>query len=108
MAEAKTYRHRFQNKAKAEKYARRFERGARKRIDRREQHAVQKIFAELDGCSSVPDVPSGAGRVAAALAKGDRRVIESDASYEMVEIARERAEKGGVRALCQQSDAGRL
>ena len=102
MAQAKTYKKRFQDKAKAEKYARRFERGSRRRLDAREQRTVAKIFASLDGCRSVLDVPCGAGRFAKTLGKGDRMVIEADVAFEMVEIAR-RAHRLGL-----QSDAGQL
>jgi ubiquinone/menaquinone biosynthesis C-methylase UbiE len=102
MAQAKTYKTRFQNKAKAEKYAQRFESGSRKRIDTREQRAVAKIFASLDGCRSVLDVPCGAGRFAMTLGQGGRLVIETDVAFEMVEIAR-RAHRLGL-----QSDAGHL
>jgi ubiquinone/menaquinone biosynthesis C-methylase UbiE len=108
MAQAKTYKKRFQDKAKAEKYARRFEKGAHRRIDQREQRAVHQIFTKLNGCRSVLDVPSGAGRFVGALGQGNRLVIESDVAHEMVEIAGRRAEKAGVRARCLQSDAGRL
>src|SRR5438046_193441 len=45
--DVETYRGRLQDKAKAEHYAKRFEQGSRKRIDRREQRAVLKIFAGL-------------------------------------------------------------
>ena len=108
MVQAKTYKKRFQNKAQAEKYSRRFEEGARKRIDQREQRAVRQIFAALDGCRSVLDVPSGAGRFVASLGNGHRLVIESDVAFAMVEMAGQRAREGGVRARCLQSDAGRL
>jgi ubiquinone/menaquinone biosynthesis C-methylase UbiE len=99
MAQAKTYKKRFQDKAKAEKYARRFESGSHRRIDAREQRAVAKVFAELDDCRSVLDVPCGAGRFAKTLAQGGRKVIETDVSFEMVEFAR------GARL---QSDAAHL
>lgn len=102
MAQAKTYKRRFQDKAKAEKYAKRFESGSHKRIDAREQRAVAKIFAGLEGCRSVLDVPCGAGRFAKTLGQGGRRVIETDVSHEMVEIA-SRAHRLGLR-----SDAAHL
>src|SRR5207249_1026577 len=101
VAQAKTYKQRFQNKAKAERYAQRFERGSRKRTDAREQRAVAKIFAGLKDCQSVLDVPCGAGRFAKTLGRG-RLLIEADASYEMVTIARRHHHLG------VQSDAGRL
>jgi ubiquinone/menaquinone biosynthesis C-methylase UbiE len=87
MAQAKTYKKRFQNQAKAEKYARRFESGSHKRIDAREQRAVAKILAGLDGCRTVLDVPCGAGRFAKTLGQGPRMVIETDVSFEMVALA---------------------
>lgn len=99
MAQAKTYKKRFQDKAKAEKYARRFESGSHKRIDAREQRAVAKIFAGLNGCRSVLDVPCGAGRFARTLGQGGRMVIETDVAHEMVAHAR------GARL---QSDAAHL
>jgi ubiquinone/menaquinone biosynthesis C-methylase UbiE len=102
MAQAKTYKRRFQSKARAEKYARRFESGSHKRIDARERRAVAKIFAGLDGCRSVLDVPCGAGRFARTLGQGGRVVIETDVAHEMVEIAR-RAHRLGL-----QSDAAHL
>src|SRR5437870_1745613 len=97
MAQAKTYKKRFQNQAKAEKYAQRFEDGSHKRIDAREQRAVASIFSALNGCQTVLDVPCGAGRFAAIIAKG-RRLIETDVAHEMVAIAKHRAEKGGVKS----------
>lgn len=102
MAQAKTYKRRFQSKARAEKYARRFSSGSHKRIDAREQRAVAKIFAGLEDCRSVLDVPCGAGRFAKTLGQGGRLVIETDVAHEMVEIAR-RAHRLGM-----QSDAGHL
>lgn len=105
MAQAKTYKKRFQDPAKAEKYATRFERGAHKRIDQREQRAVAKIFAELNGIRSVLDVPSGAGRFVGGLGKNGREVIEIDVAHEMLAFAGRRAEKAGVTAYCLQSDA---
>lgn len=102
MAQAKTYKRRFQSKARAEKYARRFESGSHKRIDAREQRAVAKIFAGLDGCRTVLDVPCGAGRFGKTLGQGDRRVIETDVAHEMVEIAHR------AHRLAVQSDAAHL
>ena len=99
MAQAKTYKKRFQNKTKAEKYAKRFESGSHKRIDAREQRAVANIFAALNGCRTVLDVPCGAGRFARTLGQGGRKVIETDVSFEMVEFAH------GARL---QSDAAHL
>lgn len=101
MAQAKTYKTRFQDKTKAEKYARRFESGSHRRIDAREQRAVAKIFAGLNGCRSVLDVPCGAGRFARTLGHG-RLLVETDVSREMVEIARRHHQLG------VQSDAARL
>lgn len=102
MAQAKTYKKRFQDKAKAEKYAKRFESGSHRRIDAREQRAVAKIFDGLEGCRSVLDVPCGAGRFAASLGKG-RLLIETDVSHEMVTIACRKNGHAGV-----QSDAAHL
>ena len=47
MAQAKTYERRFQSKVRAEKYAKRFERGSRKRIDTREQPIYQQFEVEV-------------------------------------------------------------
>lgn len=103
-----TYRRRFQNPVRAEQYANRFESGSRRRIDRREQRAVRKIFAELKDCRSVLDVPSGAGRFLGALAQGGRRVVEMDVAFEILTFARERAKKSGTPAHALQGDASRL
>lgn len=108
MAEAKTYKKRFQDKTKAEKYSKRFEKGAHKTIDRREQAAVWKIFSTLDHCRTVLDVPSGAGRFAAALAQGKRKVYESDVAFEILECARKRAKSKEVAAQFVQGDASKL
>src|SRR5690349_7883057 len=91
MAESKTYRQRMQHAKRARLYAERFETGARRRINQREQRAVARIFETLDGCRSVLDVPSGAGRFANVLAKS-RVLIEADVAFEILEHARERTE----------------
>src|SRR6266498_1894155 len=87
----KSYSRRLQDPAKAERYAKRFEQGSRKRIDRREQRAVRKIFAELPDCRSVLDVPSGAGRFLRTLSLGARRVIEIDVAFEILAYAQQKA-----------------
>jgi ubiquinone/menaquinone biosynthesis C-methylase UbiE len=107
MAQAKTYKQRFRSKAKAEKYAQRFEGGSHKRIDAREQRAVASIFSALSGCHTVVDVPCGAGRFAATIAKG-RQLLETDVAHEMVVIAKRRAERNNVKAGHLQSDAAHL
>lgn len=103
-----TYSKRFQNQARAELYANRFESGSRRRIDRREQRAVRKIFAELKDCHSVLDVPSGAGRFLGALAQGGRKVLEMDVAFEILTFAREKARKSATPSHALQGDASRL
>lgn len=105
------YSQRFQNMERAERYARRFERGSRSRIDRREQKAVARTFELIPDCRSVLDIPSGAGRFIATLSHGGRRVIEMDVAHEMLVFARDkgRAVKSGaaVPGLAQ-GDATRI
>jgi ubiquinone/menaquinone biosynthesis C-methylase UbiE len=108
MADIKGYRDRFRDAAKAEKYASRFDEGPRHRIDRREQRAVEKIFSDLSDCRSVLDVPSGAGRFAAALAGPNRLLIELDAAMEILRSAAQRARRHSVNAIFIQGDASRL
>ena len=103
-----SYSRRLQDETKAELYAKRFESGSRKRIDKREQHAVRKIFAGLKSCHSVLDVPSGAGRVINTLSQGGRRVIEADVAFEILEYAQGKAVKLKVDAQALQGDAARL
>ncbi len=103
-----SYRRRLQDPAKAERYANRFEHGARKRIDRREQRAVHRIFAQLKDCRSVLDVPSGAGRFLHTLSQGGRRVLEMDVAFEILVYAREKAAMLQAGALVLQGDASRL
>ena len=104
----KSYSRRLQDEKKAKSYADRFESGSRKRIDRREQQAVRKIFSDLQDCHGVLDVPSGAGRFIDVLSQGGRRVVEADVSFEILEYARDRATKAGATALVMQGDACRL
>ena len=103
-----TYRDKLQSATKAEKYATRFERGPRKRIDQREQRAVRQIFGALTDCRSVLDVPSGAGRFLAALGAQDRLVIEVDVAQEILVFSRNRVEKSSVNSRFVQADAGHL
>ncbi len=107
MAEAKTYRQRMQNVKRAQLYADRFETGSRRRINEREQRAVRQIFDSLTDVRSVIDVPSGAGRFAKVLAEG-RELIEADVAFEILEFARTRSEKAGIKARFMQSDAARI
>jgi ubiquinone/menaquinone biosynthesis C-methylase UbiE len=102
------YRSRLQATERAEEYARRFERGPRRRIDRREQRAVRRILAALPGCHSVLDVPCGAGRFLAGLSGGRREVVEMDVAAEVLELARRRAATLGVAARFLQGDASAL
>ena len=108
MADLKSYRERFRDSAKAEKYAARFDAGPRNRIDRREQRAVQKIFSGLPDCRSVLDVPCGAGRFASALVQRNRQLVEMDVAMEILRHAQERARKHGVRAGFVRGDAACL
>lgn len=108
MTDTDSYRGRLQDPARASRYATRFERGSRRRIDRREQRAVRKIFAELNGCRRVLDVPSGTGRFLAALAQDNREVIEMDVALEILEFGRQRAAKLGLRAEFMPGDACHL
>jgi ubiquinone/menaquinone biosynthesis C-methylase UbiE len=104
----KKYRRRLQDKSRAERYAHRFETGARQGIDRREQNAVKKILADLKDCASVLDVPSGAGRFLSTLSDGGRTVLEMDVAFEILEFAQKKAAAGPSPALVLQGDASRL
>ena len=104
----KSYSGRLQDEARAERYARRFESGSRRRIDKREQSAVRRIFSRLPACQSVLDVPSGAGRFLGTLGQGGRRVIEMDVAFEILEFARDKALKLKTSAGVMQGDASRL
>ena len=104
----KGYSQRLQDRAHAQKYAARFERGSRKRIDEREQRAVRKIFAGLTDCHSVLDIPCGAGRFLSSLGQGGRRVLEVDVAFEVLLFAREKVTESGVKAWVMQGDASGL
>lgn len=103
-----TYRRRLQDAEIAAGYAERFQRGSRRRIDRREQRVVRRIFARLPDCRSVLDVPSGAGRFLPVLATEGRWVIEADVAMEILRIARQRAAAPANRGAFLQADAARL
>ena len=105
---ANAYAARFQNSRNADRYARRFEAGRNRRIDRREQAAVEGIFRALTDCASVLDVPCGAGRFAATLAGQRRQVIGADVAAEILAHARIRAERDSVDAEFIQADAAHL
>lgn len=107
MAEADIYRKRMQHAKRARLYAERFETGSRRGINEREQRAVAKIFDALTDCRSVIDVPSGAGRFAKVLSRR-RELIEADVAFEILEFARECAEKAKLRVTFLQSDASKL
>lgn len=102
------YRARLQEEAEAARYAARFERGARARIDRREQRAVRRILATLPDCRSVLDVPCGAGRFLPTLALAERRVIGVDAARAILAHARARARDAAIPAVWIVGDAARL
>jgi ubiquinone/menaquinone biosynthesis C-methylase UbiE len=108
MAEAKKYRSRMQKKKRAQLYADRFETGSRAGINRREQRAVKRIFADLPDCRSVVDVPSGAGRFAKNLSRDGLRVIAIDVAFEILEHGKERAEKNNVPVTFLQGDATKI
>lgn len=108
MTDTDSYRSRLQDADRAWRYATRFERGSRRRIDQREQRAVQNIFAQLNGCRRVLDVPSGAGRFLPTLAQENRQVIEMDVAREILEFARQRAKKLGLKAEFMPGDASRV
>ena len=103
-----SYSTRLQESAAAEQYARRFERGSRARIDRREQCAVRRIFGTLPECRSVLDVPCGAGRFLPTLAQFCPEVLGADIAAEVLEFARQRAETTGGRARVFRGDASKL
>jgi ubiquinone/menaquinone biosynthesis C-methylase UbiE len=84
-----SYRQRAQA-AKAQRYAGRFDRGARKRINAREQRAVRRIFDQLENCRRVVDVPCGASRFLATLRADGRQVLEVDVAHEMLTVGRQR------------------
>lgn len=107
MGASKGYRQRMQHTKRARLYAERFESGPRRRINEREQRAVATIFAALNDCRSVVDVPSGAGRFAKVLAKS-RTLIEADVAFEILEHARERARTARLKVHFLQSDAAKL
>ena len=104
----KRYTSRLQSERSAEKYAKRFDTGSRRRIDQREQRAVRKIFIGLKDCRTVLDVPSGAGRFLRTLASGGRQVIEMDVALEILAFAREKAERDKTSVSVLQGDASQL
>jgi ubiquinone/menaquinone biosynthesis C-methylase UbiE len=108
MTEIATYRARLQDPGRAAAYAARFERGSRRRIDRREQRAVRRIFSGLPDCQSVLDVPGGAGRFSAALSQGRRRVLTLDVAFDILKIAQDRTAGAPTSAGFVQGDASRL
>lgn len=108
MAKADKYRQRMQHAKRAQLYADRFETGSRKAINEREQRAVAKIFAQLNDCRSVLDVPSGAGRFAKTLSAGGRHVLGADSAFEILQHGRDRAAKNGLSTRFFQGDASRL
>jgi ubiquinone/menaquinone biosynthesis C-methylase UbiE len=108
MNNTESYRGRLQDPASAAAYATRFERGPRRGIDRREQQAVGRIFQQLPKCRSVLDVPCGAGRFLAALAREGREVIEVDVAAAVLELAKQRAAQLGISARFIPADASRL
>jgi ubiquinone/menaquinone biosynthesis C-methylase UbiE len=102
------YSRRFQRSDRAERYALRFERGSRRRIDRREQRAVALALADLPDCRSILDIPSGAGRFYATLSQGGRRIVEMDVALEMLVFARKKAADAGGAPGMAQADATKI
>jgi len=103
------YSARLRDPAEAEKYARRFERGSRRRIGRREQRAMRRVFSSLSDCRSVLDAPCGAGRFLPTLAQCCEEVLAADISPEILRFARRKAaEAGAAKARIFQADAARL
>jgi ubiquinone/menaquinone biosynthesis C-methylase UbiE len=102
------YGRRLYDHTQAEKYALRFERGSRKRVNQREQAAVADIFSRLGPCESTLDVPCGAGRFLPVLSLNSRAVFEADISVEILSYSRQRA--GSYPCACRflQADASRL
>ena len=103
-----TYRSRFEDKERAAAYAERFRRGARKGIDRRERRSVKRIFTALPDCHTVLDVPSGAGRLATALARNGRTIIEMDVALSILCHAKDETSRQGLSASCVLGDAAHL
>ena len=108
MADLETYRQCYSSPGKADPYARRFECGAHKRQNQREQAAVRKIFQSLPECRTVLDVPAGTGRFLATLAQNDRKVLAADASLEMLDYCRTQAKRDGLTVQFIQGDASKL
>ena len=108
MNDTESYRSRLQDRERASRYATRFERGPRLGIDRREQRAVRRIFAQLPDCRSLLDVPCGAGRFLGALAQDGRDVIEMDVAAEVLELAKQRAAQLGLEARFIPADASKM
>jgi ubiquinone/menaquinone biosynthesis C-methylase UbiE len=102
------YRSRLQEKERAARYAQRFERGSRRRVNAREQAAVARILEGMPDAKVVLDVPCGAGRFAAVLGANGRQVIGIDVAAEVLVHAREQVKKVGVSAEILQGDASKL
>ena len=102
------YSARLQDRKRAELYAHRFDAGPRKRIDMREQRAVQNVFSTLPDCHSVLDVPSGAGRFIKTLSQGGRRVVEMDVAFEILSYAQREGAALKADAQAMQGDGSRL
>lgn len=101
---ASVYQKRFQNEARAERYARRFERGSRRCTDRRERWALQQLLANKPEVQTVLDVPTGAGRLLSTLAGVARQVLGMDVAHEILVHAagrRESLRPGAMLGLCQ-------
>jgi len=68
---------------------------------------IFKMLGSVKG-KNILDIGAGTGRVAIPLAKEGARVIASDASNEMLKIAREKARKNNVEVVFKLADAHKL
>jgi ubiquinone/menaquinone biosynthesis C-methylase UbiE len=92
------YGSRFKNTVTAQKYADRFERPTHRHINRREQRAVGKILSQLEGVSTILDMPCGAGRFLLTLADQKRAIFEMDIAHEMLRLGHERVVSHSIRS----------
>jgi ubiquinone/menaquinone biosynthesis C-methylase UbiE len=106
--EVECYRTRLPTAQAAQQYATRFERGTRRRTDLREQRAIEKICTGLIGCRRGLDVPCGAGRFSATLARHWPELILMDTSEAVLELARARLAELRIDGHVTAGDASRM